>query len=218
MCADKVSTATLRHLEPIATLTESRLKELAELTFIERVSRNIDPFRVKGVAGQLVYLISGELALITGSGGSEVIVGGSPRRTPSDRPQDAVRLGQGDHRHRAAAHRRRPARHHDDVGPARHGRGHPDAHPPGDRRDAVDGQLGDPHRDVQHQQPEGRRVRAAADRRTSTNCSSASAASPPSAARRSSAKAPRATSTTSSRPGNAWSSAPWAACRCASRS
>jgi rhodanese-related sulfurtransferase len=77
MCADKVSTATLRHLEPIATLTESRLKELAELTFVERVSRNIDPFRVKGVAGQLVYLISGELALILGSGASEVIVGGT---------------------------------------------------------------------------------------------------------------------------------------------
>jgi rhodanese-related sulfurtransferase len=89
MCADKVSTATLKHLEPIATLTESRLKELAELTFVERVSRNIDPFRVKGVAGQLVYLISGELALILGNGASEVIVGGSPearhpigRKTP----------------------------------------------------------------------------------------------------------------------------------------
>jgi rhodanese-related sulfurtransferase len=89
MCADKVSIATLRHLEPIATLTESRLKELAELTFIERVSRNIDPFRVKGAAGQLVYLVSGELALILGSGASEVIVGGSPearhpigRKTP----------------------------------------------------------------------------------------------------------------------------------------
>jgi rhodanese-related sulfurtransferase len=89
MCADKVSIATLRHLEPIATLTESRLKELAELTFVERVSRNIDPFRVKGAAGQLVYLISGELALILGSGASEVIVGGTPearhpigRKTP----------------------------------------------------------------------------------------------------------------------------------------
>jgi rhodanese-related sulfurtransferase len=89
MCADKVSIATLRHLEPISTLTETRLKELSDLTFVERVSRSIDPFRVKGVAGQLVYLISGELALILGSGASEVVVGGTPearhpigRKTP----------------------------------------------------------------------------------------------------------------------------------------
>jgi rhodanese-related sulfurtransferase len=78
MCADKVSITTLRQLEPISTLTESRMKELSDLTFVERVSRNIDPFRVKGVAGQLVYLISGELALIRGGGASDVVVGGTP--------------------------------------------------------------------------------------------------------------------------------------------
>jgi rhodanese-related sulfurtransferase len=89
MCADKVSTTTLRALEPIAALTESRLKELSDLTFVERVNRSIDPFRVKGVAGQLVYLIAGELALQLPSGASEVVVGGTPdarhplgRRTP----------------------------------------------------------------------------------------------------------------------------------------
>lgn len=89
MCADKVTTATLRLLEPIGSLSESRLKELSELTFVEHVSRNINPFRVRGVAGQLVYLVAGELALILGNGASEVVVGGTPearhpigRKTP----------------------------------------------------------------------------------------------------------------------------------------
>ena len=89
MCADKVAVETLKHLEPISTLSESRLKELSELTFVERVSKTLDPFRVKGVAGQLVYLVAGELALILGNGASEVVVGGSPearhpigRKTP----------------------------------------------------------------------------------------------------------------------------------------
>ncbi len=89
MRADKVAVETLKGLEPISTLSESRLKELAELTFVERVNKTLDPFRVKGISGQLVYLVAGELALILGNGASEVVVGGSPearhplgRKTP----------------------------------------------------------------------------------------------------------------------------------------
>lgn len=77
MSSDKVKVETLRGLEPIAALSGTRLAELAELTFVERVSKTLDPFRVKGVAGQLVYLLKGELALILGNGSSEVVVGGT---------------------------------------------------------------------------------------------------------------------------------------------
>jgi rhodanese-related sulfurtransferase len=77
MANDKVKVEALTGLEPIASLSGSRRSELAELTFIERVSKTLDPFRVKGVAGQLVYLLKGELALILGNGSSEVVVGGT---------------------------------------------------------------------------------------------------------------------------------------------
>jgi rhodanese-related sulfurtransferase len=75
MSSEKVTVEALCRLEPIAALSRSRLGELAELTFIERVSKTLDPFRVKGVSGQLVYLLEGELALVLGNGSSEVVVG-----------------------------------------------------------------------------------------------------------------------------------------------
>jgi len=77
MSNEKVTAAALARLEPIAALSASRRTELAELTFVERVSKTLDPFRVRGVSGQLVYLLKGELALILGNGSSEVVVGGT---------------------------------------------------------------------------------------------------------------------------------------------
>jgi rhodanese-related sulfurtransferase len=77
MPTDKVKAEALAALEPISALSASRRSELAELTFIERISKTLDPFRVKGVSGQLVYLLKGELALILGNGSSEVVVGGT---------------------------------------------------------------------------------------------------------------------------------------------
>lgn len=77
MANDKVRAEALARLEPLSVLSPSRRSELAELTFVERVSKTLDPFRVKGVSGQLVYLLKGELALILGNGSSEVVVGGT---------------------------------------------------------------------------------------------------------------------------------------------
>jgi rhodanese-related sulfurtransferase len=54
-----------------------RLQELADLCSIEFVGRNLDPFRLRSIAGQSVYLVRGELALAYSQGISEVIVGGS---------------------------------------------------------------------------------------------------------------------------------------------
>ena len=101
MTADTVTVKTLRGLEPLSALSAHRLTELAELCVVERISKTLDPFRVKGVAGQLVFLLRGELALILGNGSSEVVGGRDLGGAPPARAEDPVRLRQGDHRHRA---------------------------------------------------------------------------------------------------------------------
>jgi rhodanese-related sulfurtransferase len=73
----KVGAAALKILDPLSSLTDARLLELADLCYVESVSRNLDPFRLRAVAGQSVYLLRGELALDYGQGRSEVLVGGS---------------------------------------------------------------------------------------------------------------------------------------------
>jgi len=77
MSTEKITAHALRSLEPISALSEQRLAELTDLCFVERVSKTLDPFRVKGVGGQLVFLLRGELALILGNSSSEVVVGGT---------------------------------------------------------------------------------------------------------------------------------------------
>ncbi|MFA5916176.1 MAG: cyclic nucleotide-binding domain-containing protein [Burkholderiales bacterium] len=77
MAATKVSVEALRNLDPLASLSEVRLKELAELCCIEPVARGADPFHLRTIAGQSAYVVRGELALAYGQGSSEVVVGGS---------------------------------------------------------------------------------------------------------------------------------------------
>lgn len=77
MAATKISIEALRILDPLASLLDARLKELAGLCCIEYVRRGVDPFHLRPIAGQSVYLVRGELALAYGQGNSEVIVGGS---------------------------------------------------------------------------------------------------------------------------------------------
>jgi len=77
MAATKVSVEALKHLDPLSSLSDMRLQELADLCCIESVSRNLDPFHLRSIAGQSVYLVRGELALAYSQGISEVIVGGS---------------------------------------------------------------------------------------------------------------------------------------------
>jgi len=79
MCAAKVSIETLKSLEPIGSLPEARLKELASLCHLESISRNSDPFLARGPAGQAFYLLRGELVLNYPDGSSKVLVGGAER-------------------------------------------------------------------------------------------------------------------------------------------
>jgi rhodanese-related sulfurtransferase len=87
MCATKVSPQTLRAFEPVGSLPEARLDELAGLCKLETIGRDSDPFLVRSVAGHAVYLLRGELALTYPDGSSKVLVGGSERsRYPLAQP------------------------------------------------------------------------------------------------------------------------------------
>lgn len=83
--------ATVLHqLEPVRALSPMRLHELSALCAIERVALGQDPFRLQGVQGQSVYLLSGELKLVFADGSVSVVVGGTDaalwplaKRTPA---------------------------------------------------------------------------------------------------------------------------------------
>lgn len=77
MTLAKVDIDTLKRLQPVGSLSDERLRELAGLCYVERVSRNLDPFRTRSIAGQTVYLVQGELALSYPGGASTVLVASS---------------------------------------------------------------------------------------------------------------------------------------------
>jgi len=79
MCATRVSVETLKAFEPIGSLPDARLNDLAGHCQLETIGRNSDPFLVRSIAGQAVYLLRGELALTYPDGTSKVLVGGSER-------------------------------------------------------------------------------------------------------------------------------------------
>ncbi len=59
-----VNSALLSRLEPICLLSSGRQQEIADLCFVEKVSKNIDPFRINVVKNsQSLYLLQGELGL-----------------------------------------------------------------------------------------------------------------------------------------------------------
>src|SRR6267378_5381066 len=88
MCAVRIE--TLKALEPMASLPEARLNELVGLCRTETASKDFDPFLMRGVEGQVVYLVRGELKLTYPDGSSKVLQGGSERsRYPLGRRGEA---------------------------------------------------------------------------------------------------------------------------------
>lgn len=87
MQAISITPERLRGFEPLAVLSDDRLRELADCCQSEIVPRHADPFRLRNLAGQVVYLVSGELKLDYRDGMVEVMVGGCDaalRPLPSD--------------------------------------------------------------------------------------------------------------------------------------
>jgi len=71
--------AILNFLEPVARLSSGRKQELANLCFIEKVDKNIDPLRMNVTkAAQSVYLVKGDLGLRFINNGKVILRGGSP--------------------------------------------------------------------------------------------------------------------------------------------
>jgi rhodanese-related sulfurtransferase len=77
IAATQVSARTLKRLEPIGAMSESRLEELATLCYVEQVSKTLDPFRIRPLSGSTVYLLRGEIALTLKDGSPLLVVGGS---------------------------------------------------------------------------------------------------------------------------------------------
>ena len=71
------SIEVLKKLEPLGALSPDSLREISRMCYVERVSRNLDPFRLKGLQGQAVYLVKGELKLDYPDASSEILVGGT---------------------------------------------------------------------------------------------------------------------------------------------
>ena len=69
----------LDNLEPVAKLSSSRKQELADICFIERVDKGIDPLRMNVTkAAQLIYLLNGDLGLRFNNDNQVILRGGSP--------------------------------------------------------------------------------------------------------------------------------------------
>jgi CRP-like cAMP-binding protein len=77
MPPQKVDVEILRKLEPIRAFSQNRLQELAALCVMEKIPASQDPFGSRGMAGEAVYLVRGELALSYGGGAASTLVGGS---------------------------------------------------------------------------------------------------------------------------------------------
>jgi rhodanese-related sulfurtransferase len=75
--AGAVPSDILCRLEPLGALSADSLREISRMCYVEKVSRNLDPLRLKGVSGQAVYLIKGELKLDFPDSSSEILVGGT---------------------------------------------------------------------------------------------------------------------------------------------
>ena len=69
----------LMKLAPVAVLSPSRLKELAGLCIIEKVSKDIDPLRmnVTQASAQSLYLLKGDLGLRFVDGSKKILRGGT---------------------------------------------------------------------------------------------------------------------------------------------
>jgi rhodanese-related sulfurtransferase len=89
---DRVAAEQLRHFQPLASLPEAMLHQMAPHCRIERVARSLDPFRLRDWHGQVIYLLKGELKLEAPDGSVRVLVGGLEEALLPLVPDDDGRL------------------------------------------------------------------------------------------------------------------------------
>ena len=64
-------------LAPLGALSNVRLRELAEVSTVERAARGSDPLAARKGSGRSVFLLRGEVLLMFEGGGTLVVVGGT---------------------------------------------------------------------------------------------------------------------------------------------
>ena len=68
----------IAHLEPVCLLSQGRQEEIANLCFVEKVSKDIDPFRMNVVKNsQSLYLLKGNLGIKFADGAKAVLRSGT---------------------------------------------------------------------------------------------------------------------------------------------
>lgn len=72
----KVDIGVLGNLDPVASMSSYRMKELAELCFVERARAGTDLLAAHGSAGQSVYVLEGEIELVMSDGKTRRLEGG----------------------------------------------------------------------------------------------------------------------------------------------
>ena len=77
MTDTRISIDALQAFDPLSALSGPRLREFADLCYIEHVSRGLDPFRVKSAADQLAFLAAGQVRLVFADGDGETVTAGS---------------------------------------------------------------------------------------------------------------------------------------------
>ena len=80
----------LQQLVPLSTLSPASLDALAEVLTIEKISRGIDPTKMRAHQMEVLYLISGDLGIRYQSGKKLILRGNT---TAANNPINTVRLG-----------------------------------------------------------------------------------------------------------------------------
>ncbi len=74
--AQRATPEQLVAFAPLGALSAERLRELAEVAFVERAARGSDPLAAHQDAAHSVFLLRGEILLMYAGGGTLVVVGG----------------------------------------------------------------------------------------------------------------------------------------------
>jgi rhodanese-related sulfurtransferase len=86
-----LSPELLRAFDPLGTLSAPRLKEFADLCFVDRVGRGHELFRMHDAPDQLAFLVAGDVELSFADGTTERVCAGTPAaRSALTRPKGIV--------------------------------------------------------------------------------------------------------------------------------
>lgn len=86
---EPLSIEVLKKFEPLSTLSDERLAELAGLTFMENLNMGVNLFSEGDIDGQTIYLVEGDIQIKSSDGSIDIIVsaGSEQAKFPLDDSQ-----------------------------------------------------------------------------------------------------------------------------------